>query len=131
MTVKQCAPFDQYAHNYDMVLDRALAPSGEGMAYFAKGRMAWLARRLRSMCCHVDSFLDYGCGTGTAAALAFDVLGVRFYTGIDVAADCLAVATRSCAVQGARFLRLEEYKPSGDIDVAFCNGVFHHILPEE
>ena len=32
---------------------------------------------------------------------------------------------------GASFARLAEYRQDGSMDLAFCNGVFHHIPPAE
>ena len=37
------AEFDKYADSYDSALVEALSASGEDGAYFAQGRIAWLA----------------------------------------------------------------------------------------
>src|SRR5262249_33285054 len=40
------ASFDGYAQNYDAALNQGLAVSGEDKGFFARGRIAWLARCL-------------------------------------------------------------------------------------
>lgn len=54
------AEFDKYADSYDSALVEALSASGEEGAYFAQGRIAWLADCLRQLKIEPDSILDYG-----------------------------------------------------------------------
>lgn len=53
------AEFDKYADSYDSALVEALSASGEEGAYFAQGRIAWLADCLRQLKIEPDSILDY------------------------------------------------------------------------
>jgi SAM-dependent methyltransferase len=119
--------FDNYAGTYDCALDEALAVSGEDKTYFARARIAWLADCLRNMQFQPESVLDFGCGTGTATPLLFDLIGAKSLIGTDVSLKSLDVARRTHGSGRTVFLPLEQYRPSGTIDLVFCNGVFHHI----
>jgi hypothetical protein len=58
--------FDSYARDYDTALMKGIAVSGESKEYFARGRVAWLARCIRELGREAGNVLDYGCGDGTA-----------------------------------------------------------------
>src|SRR5215471_13183699 len=120
------AEFDQFADSYDDDLNRALSVSGEGKEFFARGRINWLARRLRPDQ-QVHTVLDYGCGTGDATTLLRELLGCKDIIGLDVSVRSLEHARRKHGSDQCRFLTFDEYTPQGSIDVVYCNGVFHHI----
>lgn len=122
--------FDAYAEDYDNILNNALAASGETKEYFARGRMAWLAARLSAYGLRAHRALDYGCGTGTSIPLMFEYLDCEAVVGLDVSENSLDCARRFCgALEAARLLRLDLHEPSGEFDLAFSNGVFHHVAP--
>lgn len=121
--------FDTYAHDYDAALTKGIALSGESKEYFAYGRVSWLAHCIRELGQEAGDVLDYGCGNGTATPYLLEVLGARSVLGIDVSGESLAVAERAYGSERVRFRLLEDYRPNGEIDMVFCNGVFHHIPP--
>jgi SAM-dependent methyltransferase len=123
--------FDEYAENYDDVLNAAISASGETKEFFARGRMLWLAQRLKRHVGRIESVLDYGCGIGTATPLFFEVLGATSVVGIDVSPASIAVAAREHGSPNVTFSLVESHVPDGDIDLAFTNGVFHHISPAD
>ena len=51
--------------------------------------------------------------------------------GIDTSTISLETATRTFGSEHARFLRRDNYHPSEEIDLVFCNGVFHHVPLDE
>ena len=123
------AEFDAYAENYAESLAHGLAISGEGGSFYLRGRVAWLKRcldqiRVRPTCC-----LDFGCGCGDSAAELVRTLGVQAVTGVDVSISEIKVARRKYAASNACFWALTELHPSGGFDLAYSNGVFHHIPP--
>src|ERR1035438_8671356 len=61
--------FDQYAGDYDGALAQGLSVSGENSEFFARGRIAWLAKILSEKYLSPKTALDFGCGTGQAAPL--------------------------------------------------------------
>jgi SAM-dependent methyltransferase len=119
--------FDKYAADYDRALAEGLSISGEDKHYFAQGRIAWLAGCLRQLLEQPGSAVDFGCGTGSATPYLFDIIGVKSVIGLDVSAKLLDAAKRTYGSEDTQFLLFEEYQPSEQIDLVFCNGVFHHI----
>jgi len=122
--------FDEYASTYDAALGRGLGVSGESKEYFARERVAWLARRLKERGIRPHSVLDFGCGTGSAIPFFRELLAVEEILGIDDSVASLEVADRSRA-SGVRFMLREEFQPKESFDLVFCNGVFHHVPPTE
>ena len=122
--------FDGYAKSYDAALSNALAPSGEGREFFADGRVKWLARCLRELDARPRRVLDFGCGDGSTTPTLQRVLGAEFCVGADVSTQSLEIARASYANERIRFERIEDVKSDWAMDLAYCNGVFHHILPE-
>jgi SAM-dependent methyltransferase len=119
--------FDEHAEDYDTALAQGIAISGEDKNYFAQGRVAWLSNHLQKQQHKVRSIMDFGCGTGSSTPFFFELLGVDRVLGVDVSPRSLQVARRNHESTNAQFLLHDQYQPNGQIDVAFCNGVFHHI----
>lgn len=131
-TNESAAPeFDEFADDYNAALDKGLALSGEGKDYFAEGRLRWLRRRLDERGARPETVLDFGCGTGSATPFFFDHLGIRQVVGFDPSEKSLEVARQEWAKHAVRFSSsMNEVADSGSVDLAFCNGVFHHITPD-
>jgi SAM-dependent methyltransferase len=123
------AAFDSCAETYDATLNRGLSLSGESKEFFARRRIEWLSARLAQRQHRVQRVLDYGCGTGASARDLLDVLAAVSLTGVDVSSESIAVARRDNADSALRFGTVDEYQPAGEYDVAYSNGVFHHIEP--
>src|SRR6266853_4163775 len=69
--------FDQFAGNYEQVLDRTVAASGENSAYFAAYKARYLSRVLSPS--FSGKALDFGCGVGLlSTSLNTFVPGLRF-----------------------------------------------------
>jgi SAM-dependent methyltransferase len=123
--------FDQYANDYEALVERSLAPSGEGPSYFARRRAEFLAKRLAELGVRPETVLDFGCGTGGAVPHLLDVLGAGHVIGVDPSEKSLEVARRRHAGRRATFVLPFARSQAGDVDVAYCNGVFHHIPPPD
>jgi SAM-dependent methyltransferase len=119
--------FDRFADSYGSALDEALAVSGEDRTYFATGRIAWLAVCLRHLKIEPESVLDYGCGIGSATPFFFDLIGAKKVLGTAISSKSLAIAKQSYGSETGQFLLFDQLNPSEQFDLAFCNGVFHHI----
>lgn len=136
-TSTESAAFDEYATQYDAALQRGLAVSGESKEYFARGRVAWLTRRLHERAPELfskhaqNTLLDFGCGTGSATPYLLELLPIQSVLGVDVSPASLMVARKEYSRCAVRFTELREYSPRGECALAFCNGVFHHIPPAE
>ena len=123
--------FDQYAGSYDRALNRGLALSGESKEYFAHQRVRRLAERLSSLGVQARHVLDYGCGTGGTSPVLLEQLHARTVVGVDASHQSLDVARKTHADPQLQFKTLSELDPSAAFEVAYCNGVFHHIEPEQ
>ena len=121
------AAFDEYEASYDAALQRGLALSGESKEYFADARLRWMARFLASSGLSGRRVLDFGCGTGYATATAKRVINADEAIGVDLSAGLLAEATRRWSSPGIAFQHVKQLDPTPAFDLAFCNGVFHHI----
>jgi SAM-dependent methyltransferase len=127
---KNEAEFDGYAEDYDAQLNKGLELSGEGKDYFAEGRMRWLRKKLGGHGVQPNTALDFGCGTGSATPFFFDCVGIERLWGVDPSSDSLRVAREKWSSREAVFADGSEDLEE-PVDLAFCNGVFHHIPPEE
>ncbi len=124
--------FDEFAEDYDAALEKGLALSGEGKDYFADGRMRWLRRRLEERQVKPTTALDFGCGTGSATPFFFEHLDIDRLVGTDPSEKSLAVARETWKEFAVTFRTTPDDGDSGaTFDLAFCNGVFHHIIPGE
>jgi trans-aconitate methyltransferase len=121
--------FDLYAGSYDRALNRGLALSGESKQYFARERVRWLAARLSALGVQARRVLDYGCGTGGTSPELLAQLHARTVVGVDASQDSLEVARTTHADPRLQFKSVGELDPSAAFEVAYCNGVFHHIEP--
>jgi SAM-dependent methyltransferase len=119
--------FDSYAETYDDDLNRALWLTGENKDYFAQQRVKWLARCLERLEETPGSILDYGCGVGDTAALLRSAFDSHSVLGLDVSERSLQIAKTRNQTKGCDFKGFAEHSPDGDMDLAYCNGVFHHI----
>lgn len=123
--------FDQYAAAYEQALSNAIAPSGESREYFAAGRVAWLKRCLKGSKQPLDSILDFGCGDGATTPLLLHGLNAKSAVGVDVSAKSLEIARKRHAGEQIHYESIGEFQSCGQFDLAYCNGVFHHILPAQ
>ena len=121
------AEFDAYASDYNDALNEGLKLTGEEKEYFATGRVEWLKRRLDV---RPRNVLDFGCGTGTSCPILISGLGVEGYTGLDPSSASILEAQARYAATNVNFEHDPARIPEETFDLAFTNGVFHHIPPE-
>jgi SAM-dependent methyltransferase len=119
--------FDEYARSYELALSTALAPSGEGREYFAEGRVRWLKRCLSAFNETPKSVLDFGCGDGSTTPLLQRELSAESCVGADVSPKSLEVAREHFATDRIQYKLIDDLKDAAQFDLAYCNGVFHHI----
>jgi SAM-dependent methyltransferase len=122
--------FDAYAEHYGAALDRGISLSGEDKHYFARERVRWLRKCLGGSF-QARAILDFGCGTGAATPFLFETFGPDQLTGVDISAQCLETARQENAHPRARYMLVDEYPVADAVDLAFTNGVFHHIPAED
>ena len=123
--------FDEFADDYDGTLNRGLAFSGENKDFYARARVAWLNEVLAARGVRPRRAIDFGCGTGSSVPILLETLGLDSVLGLDVSPRSIELARRRHSDARASFATFASYTPNADIDLAFCNGVFHHIPPSE
>jgi SAM-dependent methyltransferase len=123
--------FDQYSTTYEAALNQGLHVSGESAEYFAQGRVAWLRRRLAALGYSWHRVLDFGCGLGIAAPFFLEDGACEQFVGVEPSSGLVEQARRGAVSDKVRFDLPQDREPGADVDVAYCNGVFHHIVPDE
>jgi SAM-dependent methyltransferase len=122
--------FDSYAEGYKEALERGVGLSGEDSSFFAQRRVEWVGRRLNELGLHPHSILDFGCGIGSTTPYLLGLPGATRLLGVDVSGALLDVARREYGSERVEFGLVDDPADSR-IDLAYCNGVFHHIPPPE
>jgi SAM-dependent methyltransferase len=117
--------FDCFADKYDQALQSGLDLSGEKKDFFAQGRTNFLARLLGTR--PLPRILDYGCGTGSSTPYLLSLPGIASLTGVDISDKSLDRARETWQQPHVQFHNLSTISQLGSFDLAFCNGVFHHI----
>lgn len=130
-TETPAAEFDAYASDYDAAINQGLKFTGESKEYFAEARVRWLKDRLHETGSRPRTVLDFGCGTGTSATLLVEGLKLDSYVGFDPSGDSVAEAAKTHPGGSYAFVHEEDFLPRDHFDLAFCNGVFHHIPPQQ
>ena len=123
--------FDQYASGYESYLNQSLSATGEDAAFFAQGRVLWLADCLVRQGIQPATVLDFGCGTGSTASRLLAELRCASVIGVDSSPDIIKHAQRAYQTDQIQFRLLTEFRPPGSLDCAYCTGVFHHIPIED
>jgi SAM-dependent methyltransferase len=123
--------FDDYAENYDVALNQGLSATGEEKDYFARRRIEWLSHRLHSLSFQPKSVMDYGCGDGSTTPFWLTLPGLDFVLGVDTSARSIELAKQVFGGGRSEFVQISQYEPGENLDLAYCNGVLHHIPPAE
>jgi SAM-dependent methyltransferase len=119
--------FDKYADTYDAELNQALAVSGEDKNYFVLGRVGSLKQFLQQLGEQPSSAIDYGCGLGDTSALLRKIFNLHLVVGLDVSLRSLERARLQHESDTCKFFAFHDYVPQANVDMIYCNGVFHHI----
>jgi trans-aconitate methyltransferase len=125
------AAFDEYAGCYDTALNEGLSLSGEPKDYFAKARVRWLAGRLHEHGVAPQQVLDFGCGTGGTCPELLHGLNASLVVGVDPSLESIVTARRTHTAARLQFEEMRALRPSGQFQLAYCNGVFHHIESDQ
>lgn len=127
------AEFDRFAEEYDAQHRANIAITGEEPEYFARYKIAELARFVEGRNAPALRILDFGAGIGNS---------VPFFRAYfpDAELTCADPSERSIDLSRRRFPGNENYTilsgckiphDDGAFDVAFSACVFHHIPPDE
>lgn len=120
--------FDAYAQQYEAALNQGLSVSGESSEYFATQRIQWTAGLVGG---EVDSVLDFGCGIGIAIPTLRQNFEPNLVWGFDPSSAAIERATTEHQNDSTKFSFDSGEIPENAFDLAYCNGVFHHIPPAD
>jgi SAM-dependent methyltransferase len=123
--------FDRSAREYETLFQPWLRIAGASREYFARSRVNWLASVLQEEEIAPKRVMDFGCGTGMSLSLLADILEAEQVLGLDPSEESLAVARESVGSRPVQLATPAKYLPQQDLDLVFCNGVFHHIPEAE
>ncbi len=122
--------FDAYANQYEAALNEGLSVSGEAPEYFASKRIEWTSHVLADHGA-VDSVLDFGCGVGIATPLIQSAFSPASICGFDPSTEAIKRAQTEFGGAGVQFTATSGGIAGRAFDLAYCNGVFHHIDPSD
>src|SRR5947199_1940280 len=119
--------FDQFAADYEGILDRTVALSGESSSYFAEYKARYLAGVMPQG--FAGRVLDFGCGVGLlSACLKRRLPGARI-DGFDVSQESLGRVDPALAAAG--LFTSDAGRLAHDYDLIVLGNVLHHIAPAD
>lgn len=124
----ESAAFDAYAQQYEQALNEGLSVSGESPEFFARKRIEWTSEVL-SQQRSIKRVLDFGCGVGLAVPLIREVLQPQFVCGFDPSRAAIDRARDELGDHDTQFVAHSDQISPDAFELAYCNGVFHHIEP--
>ena len=127
---KNIVEFDEVSSNYEEILNKGLSLSGENSGYFAKKRVIHSSNLLSSHAQNPLRIMDYGCGIGGSIKHLIDVFNPAHIVAVDSSQKSLQLLHKNYQSEKIEFLQVPE-KTKEQCDLCFCNGVFHHIPPEQ
>jgi SAM-dependent methyltransferase len=117
--------FDRFASDYEQVLDRTVAASGEDSAYFAAYKARYLKKVLPAS--FSGKALDFGCGVGLLSRFLKAYLPAIRLDGFDVSRDSIGKVDDDLRSQGHFTSSAEDL--DHDYELIVVANVMHHILP--
>lgn len=119
--------FDKFAGEYSSILDKNVAVSGEGSAYFARYKAQYLHRTLPAL--SFGKILDFGCGVGMLCGFLKEYFPKLQLHGFDVSEASLEKVSSDLKRAGYFTSNLSEL--SCDYDLIIVANVMHHIIPHQ
>jgi SAM-dependent methyltransferase len=124
------SPLFDLGEEYAEMLQQGLRLSGEDQRYFIEGRLRDLSQHLPRQL-EPLKVLDFGCGGGLTSTYLSRLFPNAEILGLDVPARIIDYAQKNFASSKIRFQTVDEFEEDASFDLAYCNGVFHHIPPHQ
>ena len=119
--------FDQFANQYEGILDRSVAISGEDSGYFAEYKARYLSRLLGPS--FSGNALEFGCGVGRLSRFIKQLLPAIKLDGFDVSGESIRRVDPSLSNQGV--FTSDSTKLKWDYQLIVIANVMHHIPVEQ
>jgi SAM-dependent methyltransferase len=131
VTYRMSTTFDEYAESYEEACHQGLALTGESRDFFAKERVRISSQLFRERLSKIERALDFGCGLGHTTPHFLSEFPKARIIGLDNSHESIDRAGELYHDQRLQFVTQLCAADRGSCDVAYCNGVFHHIPPGE
>lgn len=119
--------FDDYADDYESILQNQLKAFSSDRGYFSQSKVRVIQRLVSTK---VSTVLDYGCGIGLNLPYLIGAFPEAKVMATDISTKSLSVVKEKyTAVECVEHKRLPDL--SASLDLIFVAGVFHHIPPSE
>lgn len=115
--------FDRFAGQYEQILDRSIAVSGEDSAYFANYKALYLRRVLPQP--FAGKVLDFGCGVGMLSRYLKRYLPASRIDGFDVSEESIRKVDPRLSEEGLFSSHGSEL--AHDYSLIVVANVMHHI----
>jgi SAM-dependent methyltransferase len=123
--------FEEVGDRYGEQLARGLRLTGYPASHFAARRIARVSELTTKFGVAVGAVLDFGCGAGESLALLRAAFPGARVLGYEPAAQMRDAARTAAAAAGAEVLDADKLSLNAEVDLVYCNGVFHHIARAE
>jgi SAM-dependent methyltransferase len=121
------ASFAEVGDRYGEQLARGLRLTGYPAAHYASRRIERVRELAAARDRSVGAVLDFGCGVGSSFPLLRAAFPAARVVGFEPTPDLRRIATTAAEAAGATVLQSDALDLVDDVDVVYCNGVFHHI----
>jgi SAM-dependent methyltransferase len=118
--------FDNYADNYDEIMNNQLSSFEDDVSYFAEYKIIETKKRLETL---PNKILDFGCGVGRNINFIEKHFENAKLFGCDISSKSIQQARRE--IKNATFFELGNDLISEKFDLIFISNVFHHIAVNE
>jgi 2-polyprenyl-3-methyl-5-hydroxy-6-metoxy-1,4-benzoquinol methylase len=121
--------FDDWAEEYEQILNSCLGLDDETDDYFHLQKLACLKRWIPGIG-RTATILDFGCGIGKLATLTAQAFPLSTVYGYEISSKCIEVARKKWGhLQNLTFSN--ELPPIRYFDIIIAANVFHHIKPSD
>lgn len=117
--------FAEVGDRYGEQLARGLRLTGYPASHFAQRRIDRVREIAAEEGLNVRAVLDFGCGVGDALPLLQKAFPGARVIGYEPTHELRAIAAKNAT--GAEILQTDELQLNAEVDLVYCNGVFHHI----
>ncbi len=121
--------FDK-AESYDEMLNQGLSVTGEDKDFYAEARLHHMQKNLPESF-QPTRILDFGCGIGETTILLSKIYPNATVWGFDTSVETIMFARKRYGSDNRKFHSIASLKDHNDFDLAYVNGVFHHIPVNE
>lgn len=125
-----CVGFDEWAEEYEELLNSYISLSGEATDYFYVSKITCLKRLIPELK-PATTILDFGCGIGKLASLTAQAFPQSTVYGYDISPKCLEIARKKRWGHFENLIFSSDFPSEGHFDLIIAANVFHHIKPPD